>query len=134
MAIGRTFEESLQKALRMTDMSIKGFEPNNFDPDCSEEELNSYLSVASDRRIYAISLALARGYSVDKIHDLTSIDPWFLYKLKRISDMTAILSEYSAETLLRRRCCRPRSRASPTSRSPAAWTPLRRRCAPCGSR
>merc|ERR1711871_324029 len=69
MAIGRTFEESLQKALRMTDTAIKGFEPCGFEEEgegaISDEELQKLLEVASDRRIYAISLAMRRGWSVD---------------------------------------------------------------------
>merc|ERR1719498_1776606 len=59
MAIGRTFEESLQKALRMTDPSVGGFEASGFN--VSSEEIDSYLSVASDQRIYALALALQRG-------------------------------------------------------------------------
>merc|ERR1719502_2213506 len=98
MAIGRTFEEALQKAMRMTDMSIAGFEPNNFEavPD-TIEEIESYLSVANDRRIYA--LAMERGVSVERINELTAIDNWFLYKLKRIHDMTNILKTYTADTV-----------------------------------
>jgi len=98
MAIGRSFEEALQKALRMTDTSIAGFEPNSFSIQ-SEEELVKALEVASDLRVYAVALALQRGMSVERIHTLTSIDPWFLYKLKRVTDMHQILSEYSSGTL-----------------------------------
>ena len=65
----------------------------------SDEELESYLSVASDQRIYALPLALERGTTVDRIQALTAIDPWFLYKIKRISEMSKILGEYSPATL-----------------------------------
>ena len=84
MAIGRTFEESLQKALRMTDPSVGGFEPCGFDDaSVSDSELAKLLEVASDRRVYAISLAMQRAWSVDKIWGMTRIDRWFLYKLQR---------------------------------------------------
>merc|ERR1719440_783796 len=98
MAIGRTFEESLQKALRMTDPSVGGFEPSGFDV-TDDEELESYLSVASDQRIFALALALERGATVDRIQALTAIDPWFLYKIKRINEMSKILREYTPATL-----------------------------------
>ena len=85
MAIGRTFEESLQKALRMTDPSVGGFEPCGFDDaSVSDSELAKMLEVASDRRVYAISLAMQRAWSVDKIWGMTNIDRWFLYKLQRM--------------------------------------------------
>merc|ERR1740133_929525 len=93
MAIGRTFEEALQKAMRMTDMAIQGFEPNGFD------QLEMALDKASDQRLYALALALERGISVERINKITAIDPWFLYKLKRINDMTDVLRTYSADTL-----------------------------------
>jgi carbamoyl-phosphate synthase large subunit len=98
MAIGRTFEESLQKALRMTDPSVGGFEPSGFDV-TDDADLERYLSVANDQRIYALALALQRGATVDQIQKLTAIDPWFLYKIKRISEMSKILSEFSTATL-----------------------------------
>jgi carbamoyl-phosphate synthase large subunit len=98
MAIGRTFEESLQKALRMTDPAIEGFEPNEFVAE-TEAELVQSLEVASDTRIYAVAEALKRGWTVDRIQGYTAIDPWFLWKLKRVTDMRAILKEYSAKTL-----------------------------------
>ena len=98
MAIGRSFEEALQKALRMTDTSIDGFEANAFKVE-SEEELVNYLEVASDQRVYAVALALERGMSPERIHALTSIDLWFLYKLKRINDMHNILAEFKPSTL-----------------------------------
>jgi carbamoyl-phosphate synthase large subunit len=98
MAIGRTFEEALQKAMRMTDMAISGFEPNGFDR-ATFEELETALDRANDQRLYALALALERGISVQRIHQLTAIDLWFLYKLKRINDMTRVLRTYTADSL-----------------------------------
>ena len=98
MAIGRTFEESLQKAMRMTDTSVGGFEPSGTEYE-GDEALESQIVYANDRRIFAIALALQRGWSVDRIHALTAIDPWFLWKLKRISNIWSILREYSPATL-----------------------------------
>ena len=97
MAIGRTFEESLQKALRMTNPSTKGFEPSGFEPE--GRSLEDFLRIANDQRIYALALAFEKGYSVDRIQSLTKIDPWFLYKLRRISDMNKILKEFTPATL-----------------------------------
>ncbi|KAJ3393464.1 carbamoyl-phosphate synthase (glutamine-hydrolyzing) cpa2 [Entophlyctis sp. JEL0112] len=79
MAIGRTFEESLQKAVRMVDPSLSGFQSLPF-PD-----LNQALSVPTDRRLFAVGNAMIdSGYSVDQIHNLTKIDKWFLHKLENI--------------------------------------------------
>ena len=91
MAIGRTFEESLQKAMRMTDMSIEGFESTKTDTYADDGMLESMMEVANDRRIYALARALEKGYTPEKLHALTAIDPWFLYKLKRMNDMSNIL-------------------------------------------
>merc|ERR1719502_397469 len=98
MAIGRTFEEALQKAMRMTDMAISGFEPCGFNRD-TFEDLEMAIYKANDQRLYALALALERGISVERIHELSSIDFWFLYKLKRISDMTQVLRGYTQDSL-----------------------------------
>ena len=98
MAIGRTFEEALQKAMRMTDMSIQGFEPNGFERK-DFEQLEMALEKASDQRLYALALALERGISVERINKITAIDNWFLYKLKRINDMSEVLRTTSIDTL-----------------------------------
>ncbi|GAA5826921.1 hypothetical protein JCM11251_002163 [Rhodosporidiobolus azoricus] len=80
MAIGRTFEESLQKAIRQVDPRWTGFEAY-FQP----EDIDNALSVPTDRRLFAIAHAMLNlNYSVDKIYDLTKIDKWFLYKLDNI--------------------------------------------------
>ncbi|CAB4392272.1 unnamed protein product [Rhizophagus irregularis] len=79
MAIGRTFEESLQKAIRQVDPSFKGFQSLPF-PD-----LDKSLTVPTDRRLFAVGHAmLEKNYTIDQIHNLTKIDKWFLYKLGNI--------------------------------------------------
>ncbi|EEB05400.2 arginine specific carbamoyl-phosphate synthase Arg4 [Schizosaccharomyces japonicus yFS275] len=85
MAVGRTFEESLQKALRQVDPSFKGFMPMPF------RDLDKALTVPTDRRFFAVAEAmLNQGYSIDKIHELTKIDKWFLGKL---SNLAAVYNE-----------------------------------------
>ncbi|QPG76701.1 carbamoyl-phosphate synthase (glutamine-hydrolyzing) cpa2 [Brettanomyces nanus] len=80
MAIGRTFEESFQKAIREVDPQYVGFQGAQFD------NLDDALSNPTDRRWLAVGEAiLNQGYSVDKVHDLTKIDKWFLYKLQNIA-------------------------------------------------
>ncbi|KAI8902169.1 large subunit of carbamoyl-phosphate synthase [Globomyces pollinis-pini] len=79
MAIGRTWEESLQKAIRMTDPKFNGFQPIEFD------NLDEILETPTDERLYAIGHAMMnKNYTVDHIHELTKIDKWFLYKLENI--------------------------------------------------
>ena len=81
MAIGRTFEESIQKAIRQVDPKYVGFQGDHF------EDLDDTLRNPTDRRWLAVGQAmLHENYSVDKIHDLTKIDKWFLYKLQNIVD------------------------------------------------
>ncbi|GAB4286967.1 MAG: carbamoyl-phosphate synthase (glutamine-hydrolyzing) large subunit [Ignavibacteriaceae bacterium] len=80
MSIGRSFEEVLQKAIRMLDVGLKGFVCNNLE----FENLDKELSQPTDKRIFAIADAFQKGYSVEKIHQLTKITPWFLYKMKNI--------------------------------------------------
>ncbi|KAJ8611400.1 hypothetical protein CTAYLR_006503 [Chrysophaeum taylorii] len=88
MAIGRTFEESFQKALRMVDPAFRGFEPN---PKALEDlgqdaTLDETLRVPTDRRVWAIAEAMyGNKKSVDEIHDLTKIDEWFLRRLENIA-------------------------------------------------
>ncbi|KZV74009.1 carbamoyl-phosphate synthase [Peniophora sp. CONT] len=83
MAIGRTFEESLMKAVRMVDPRWVGFEV--FGAKMSIEQMEDVLRNPTDMRIFAIAQAMyIEGYSVDQLHDLTKIDKWFLYKLENI--------------------------------------------------
>ncbi|MEJ5263327.1 MAG: carbamoyl-phosphate synthase (glutamine-hydrolyzing) large subunit [Ignavibacterium sp.] len=89
MSLGRSFEEVLQKAIRMLDVGMKGFVGNNLD----FKDLDKELSEPTDKRIFAIANALKLGYSVDRIHELTKITKWFLYKMKNIVDTETKLSE-----------------------------------------
>ncbi|XP_072180802.1 carbamoyl-phosphate synthase [ammonia], mitochondrial-like [Diadema setosum] len=101
MAIGRTFEESLQKALRMIHPSIEGFSPNLPNGKSLKGSLEDELRVPSSNRIYAVAQAMKAGFSVDKIHDLTAIDKWFLHKLDRIMHISSNLQNFSVETVPR---------------------------------
>ncbi|XP_059172198.1 carbamoyl-phosphate synthase [ammonia], mitochondrial-like [Physella acuta] len=98
MAIGRTFEESLQKALRMTHPSVTGFTPNlpAGKPYPEDFNIDANLSVPNNVRIHTIAKALQSGYTVDTIHNLTKIDKWFLHKLKYLTEVEKML-EHSKE-------------------------------------
>lgn len=88
MAIGRTFEESIQKAIRQVDPRFVGFQGDKFD------DLDYELQNPTDRRWLAVGQAmLHENYSVDRVHDLTKIDKWFLYKLQNIVDCTHELED-----------------------------------------
>ncbi len=87
MSLGRSFEEALQKAIRMLDVGMNGFVGNNLE----FENLDKELSEPTDKRIFAIAEALERGYSIDKIYELSKITKWFLYKMKNIIDTEAKL-------------------------------------------
>ncbi len=82
MSLGRSFEEVLQKSIRMLDVGLDGFVCNNLHFDDLEKEL----SEPTDKRNFAIAEALQNNYSVDRIHHLTKITKWFLYKMKNIVD------------------------------------------------
>ncbi|KAJ1331365.1 carbamoyl-phosphate synthase [Microdochium nivale] len=83
MAIGRTFEESFQKAIRQVDPSFVGFQGDKFD------DLDFELANPTDRRWLAVGQAmLHEGYTVDRIHELSKIDKWFLYKLQNLVKCT----------------------------------------------
>lgn len=97
MSIGRTFEETIQKAIRAIDDQFLGFAKNNFVDDIDEELVNP-----TDKRIFAISNAFHRGYSVDKIWQMTNIDKWFLTKLQHIHRMEKRLSEQSIASVSNR--------------------------------
>ncbi|MDE6249254.1 MAG: carbamoyl-phosphate synthase large subunit, partial [Paramuribaculum sp.] len=81
MAIGRTFEEVIQKGLRMIGQGMHGFVGNKV---TDASNLDKSLSEPTDKRIFYIAQALEQGYSVDRIHQLTKIDKWFLYRLQNI--------------------------------------------------
>ncbi|MDR1646201.1 MAG: carbamoyl-phosphate synthase (glutamine-hydrolyzing) large subunit [Tannerellaceae bacterium] len=81
MAIGRTFEEAIQKGLRMIGQGMHGFVENN---ELVLQDTDKALNEPTDRRIFVISKAFRAGYTIDQIHDLTKIDKWFLQKLHNI--------------------------------------------------
>lgn len=91
MAIGRNFEEVLQKALRMTCQGMHGFVENH---DLGIKDIPSALHDPTDIRVFVISKALQLGYTVEQIHQLTRIDCWFLQKLKHIVDIDFRLQEF----------------------------------------
>ncbi|KAJ3216809.1 hypothetical protein HDU67_008895 [Dinochytrium kinnereticum] len=95
MAIGRNFEETIQKAIRSVDFSFIGFSQN----DLTAEDIDEELRNPSDMRLFAIANALHLNYTVDRIHELTSIDRWFLNKLKNIVDVDRALREFSLQTI-----------------------------------
>lgn len=99
MAVGRTFEESLQKAIRMVDPSFPGFHAIPLPGSETEEGLNELLKSPTDRRLFAVAIAmLNRGYSVDRLHDLTKIDKWFLYKLENLANVQKQLQKTTIES------------------------------------
>ncbi|MDE6371432.1 MAG: carbamoyl-phosphate synthase (glutamine-hydrolyzing) large subunit, partial [Duncaniella sp.] len=93
MAIGRTFEEAIQKGLRMIGQGMHGFVGNN---QRDLPELEHALKEPTDKRILAIAQAMFKGYSVEKIHELTKIDRWFLYRLHNIITTARELHEYDS--------------------------------------
>lgn len=85
MAIGRKFEEAFQKALRMVDENVSGFDP--YIKPVNDKELEE----PTDKRTFVIAAALKSGYSIDRLYDLTKIDRWFLQKMKNIIDYINVL-------------------------------------------
>lgn len=96
MAIGRTFEEVIQKGLRMIGQGMHGFVGNK---ELVIEDVDKALREPTDKRIFVISKAMQQGYTVDHIHELTKIDRWFLQKLKKIVDTSDELTKHNADTL-----------------------------------
>ncbi|WP_303660761.1 carbamoyl-phosphate synthase large subunit, partial [uncultured Duncaniella sp.] len=92
MSIGRSFEEIIQKGLRMIGQGMHGFVGND---GLHFDDLTRELSHPTDLRIFAIAQALEEGYTIERIHELTKIDPWFLGKLKNIVDYKEKLSTYN---------------------------------------
>ncbi len=93
MAIGRTFEEAIQKGLRMIGQGLHGFVGNH---ELEIEDVNAALKAPTDKRVLVVEKALHSGYTVDQIHDLTKIDKWFLYKLQNILNTYVELQEKGA--------------------------------------
>ena len=96
MAIGRTFEEAIQKGLRMIGQGMHGFVENK---DLVIPDIDKALHEPTDKRIFVISKAMRAGYTVDQIHDLTKIDCWFLQKLMNIVRTAQELENYDAARL-----------------------------------
>lgn len=93
MAIGRTFEEVIQKGLRMIGQGMHGFVGNR---DIEIDDIEKELSNPTDMRIFVIEKAFEKGYTVDQIFELTKIDKWFLYRLKNIYDISRKLESYQS--------------------------------------
>mmetsp|Transcript_21516 Transcript_21516/g.29267 ORF Transcript_21516/g.29267 Transcript_21516/m.29267 type:complete len:1145 (-) Transcript_21516:474-3908(-) len=87
MSIGRSFEEAIQKAVRMVSPGSLGLEALANSQDMSKEDLDNLLSKPTDKRLYAVQAALDKGYTVDQVHNLSKIDRWFLSRLKNISNL-----------------------------------------------
>ena len=92
MSIGRSFEEVIQKGLRMIGQGMHGFVGNEH---TKFENLDEELANPTDLRIFSIASALEEGYSIERINELTKIDPWFLGKLKNIVDYKNVLATYN---------------------------------------
>ena len=100
MAIGRTFEEVIQKGLRMIGQGMHGFVENK---ELVISDIDKALREPTDKRIFVISKAFRAGYTVDQVHELTKIDRWFLEKLMNIMNTSKELHEYS-ETVCGSEC------------------------------
>ncbi len=96
MAIGRNFEEAIQKGLRMIGQGMHGFVENK---ELEIPDIDAALREPTDKRVFVISKAMHKGYTVDQIHELTKIDKWFLEKLKHIIDIDEQLKTINANTL-----------------------------------
>ena len=96
MAIGRNFEEAIQKGIRMIGQGVHGFVENK---ELKVDDIDEALKEPTDKRVLVISKAMHKGYTVDQIHELTKIDRWFLYKLKHIIDIDEKLKRCNVNTL-----------------------------------
>ncbi|KAK3079356.1 hypothetical protein LTS18_005061 [Coniosporium uncinatum] len=94
MAIGRTFEEAIQKAIRAVDLHNSGFifEENAL------MSIDQELQTPSDQRMFALANAMHEGYTVDKVWEMTKIDKWFLSRLKGLSDFGKLMTQHNAKT------------------------------------
>ena len=95
MAIARSYEEALQKAIRMLDVGMNGLVCN----DLTFHNLEKELKEPTDKRMFAIAEAIKRGYSIDKIHSLTKVNPWFLYKMENIVEIEEKLRKYTIKNI-----------------------------------
>ncbi|MBI4153229.1 carbamoyl-phosphate synthase (glutamine-hydrolyzing) large subunit, partial [Candidatus Woesearchaeota archaeon] len=94
MAIGRTFEETIQKAVRMLGIGVQGLLT-----DIKFQNIENELKNPTDKRLYAIAEALHQGITVDRIHELTKIDRWFLYKIQNVIETAQFISQQSADAI-----------------------------------
>ena len=97
MAIGRNFEEALQKGLRMIGQGMHGFVENK---ELEIDDIDAALREPTDKRVFIISKAMHKDYSIDQIHELTKIDKWFLQKLKHIIDIDEALKRCTSINVL----------------------------------
>lgn len=95
MSLGRSFEEVLQKAIRMLDLGLNGLVCNEIE----FENPDHALQEPTDRRIFAVAQAMKEGYSIERIHELSKIDSWFLHKMRSIIDMEKMIERYKLDTL-----------------------------------
>lgn len=104
MAVGRTFEESLQKSIRMLDIGNDGLVLNRNDTkDYEIEEIEDHLLNAEDNVLYYVAAALKKGISVEKIQKLSFVDPWFIEKIKNIVDVESDLKQKPLDKTLMRK-------------------------------
>ena len=96
MAIGRNFEEAIQKGLRMIGQGMHGFVENK---ELEIDDIDAALREPTDKRVFVISKAMHKGYTVDDIHELTKIDKWFLEKLKHIIEIDEAMKRCNINTL-----------------------------------
>ncbi|TYJ51733.1 carbamoyl-phosphate synthase, large subunit [Cryptococcus floricola] len=94
MAIGRTFEETIQKAIRCIDDQLPGFGDH-----AEVEDLDYEIANPTDKRLFAIAAAMKKGYTVEKLNQMSSIDPWFLTRLQRLVKTEQVISGYNASTV-----------------------------------
>ena len=97
MAIGRNFEEAIQKGLRMIGQGMHGFVENK---ELKINDIDAALREPTDKRVFIISKAMHKGYTIDQIHELTKIDKWFLEKLKHIIDIDETLQRCTSVNVL----------------------------------
>lgn len=95
MAIGRKFEEAFQKALRMVDENVNGFDP--YVKSINDEELEK----PTDKRMFVLAASIKAGYTINRLYELTKIDRWFLEKMKNIIDYYTILENTNYTKKLR---------------------------------
>lgn len=95
MAIGRKFEEALQKAIRMLDIGMNGIVQNKL----KFEDVDKELREPTDERVFAVSDAIQKGYKIDVVNKLSGIDKWFLYKIKNIIEIEKELKKYNIKNI-----------------------------------